>query len=864
MAVLARCLEGAGAVVAGAAGVGKTRLARAAAAQAVDRRVEQVVASRSAQALPLAPFARFRATAAGTATPGDDPLVALRQALTEPPGRLLLSVDDGHLLDDVSAALVHELCVSGAATVLVTLRSREPAPDAVTALWKDELCERIELQPLSRSDVGRLLEAALDAPVDNATVFALWERSRGNVLHLRELVRGGLAAGALTHSGSLWSWSGPLHASPRLVELLADRLATLDAAARRALALLALGEPLSWDDLGRLDAAATTEALVADGLVEFQEDPEDPVLGVAPRASLAHPLLGDVVLADLAAPARRRLLAELADGVDAEAEPLKAATWLLDSGGAPSPDLLVRASRACLFIDAALGERLAREALSRGAHDGSGAAPRTNIVEAAALVAQHGMISGRASEAEEVLAELDGGSLSLVERVQVAVSRANLLTWGLARPDDAVALLDRGGMISEAAGRELMAHAVPMFMFGGRVADAVRGYEALWADPAGSPVQRLRSALGAVPALVASGRPLRALAVAGEALTLVPECSNELPVALAQLGAGITLAQILSGDLDAAETLIRPAYEEGVARNIPLLRGGAALRLGQIALWRGQPVAASALVREAILALQQADAGLLAWASDTLRIACALTGDTAGVDEGARAGSVALRFPLFVTELHRADAAVAASAGELSRARQAARDGIASAEAGSQQIQVTILAFDLARYGGAAEAARRVSPDVEGPLAATMHEAIAALAASDGDRLLAASTAFAERRYELFAAEMARAAARAFGASGRRDAERRADAIADALADRCEGAHTPLLDDRPAGTRLTGREREVALLAARGASDAEIAQRLGLSVRTVETHLHRAYTKVGVTGRTGLAEVLGTAPTPPA
>jgi DNA-binding CsgD family transcriptional regulator len=653
-----------------------------------------------------------------------------------------------------------------------------------------------------------------------------------------------VASGALSATDGLWSWSGPLQAPPRLVELLAERLADLDAPSRRALALLALGEPLTWEQLEALDAAAVTEALVAEGLV----------LGDAPRASLAHPLLGDVALAGVTAPARRRLLGELAAVTDPVEEPLRAALWLSDSGAEVDAELLVRASRACLFIDAPLGERLARAALSPGAHDVLGASPR---MEAARLLAQHAMISGHARDADAVLETVDDGSLSLTERVQVAVSRANLLTWGLGRPDDALDLLDRGSSIGAAAGRELTAHAVPMFMFGGRVAEAVRSYEALWADPAVSPVQRLRAALGAVPALVAAGRPVRALAVAGEALSLVPQCTDELPVALPQLAAGITLAQVLSGDLDAAESLIRPAYDEGVARNIPLLRGGAAMRLGQIALWRGQPVTAAALVREAVLALQQADAGLLAWASDTLRLACAMVGDQEGIDAGARAGSVALRFPVFVTEMHRADAAVAAARGEVSRARQALMTGLTEAERAGQDIQTTVLAFELARYGDAAEAARRVPAGVEGVLAEMMRDAIAALAARKGDRLLGVSEALEARGYRLFAAELARAAARAFGAAGRQDPERRADTRADALAAGCEGARTPLLEDRPATTRLTGREREVAVLAAAGATDAEIARRLGLSVRTVETHLHRAYAKVGAEGRGDLAKLLG-------
>jgi DNA-binding CsgD family transcriptional regulator len=60
---------------------------------------------------------------------------------------------------------------------------------------------------------------------------------------------------------------------------------------------------------------------------------------------------------------------------------------------------------------------------------------------------------------------------------------------------------------------------------------------------------------------------------------------------------------------------------------------------------------------------------------------------------------------------------------------------------------------------------------------------------------------------------------------------------------------------------LTRREREVALLAAGGASSRDIAEQLYLSTRTVDTHLARAYRKLGITGREQLAAALGTAPT---
>ncbi|MCD0451639.1 LuxR C-terminal-related transcriptional regulator [Actinocorallia sp. API 0066] len=53
--------------------------------------------------------------------------------------------------------------------------------------------------------------------------------------------------------------------------------------------------------------------------------------------------------------------------------------------------------------------------------------------------------------------------------------------------------------------------------------------------------------------------------------------------------------------------------------------------------------------------------------------------------------------------------------------------------------------------------------------------------------------------------------------------------------------------------RLTGREREIALLICTGLSRREIAERLTISPRTVDVHLTRVYRKTGVTSRMQLA-----------
>jgi DNA-binding CsgD family transcriptional regulator len=72
----------------------------------------------------------------------------------------------------------------------------------------------------------------------------------------------------------------------------------------------------------------------------------------------------------------------------------------------------------------------------------------------------------------------------------------------------------------------------------------------------------------------------------------------------------------------------------------------------------------------------------------------------------------------------------------------------------------------------------------------------------------------------------------------------------------CEGASTPALRVLAHSDGLTRREREIAQLAAQGRSSPEIARDLVVSVRTVDNHLQRVYTKLGITSRAELASRL--------
>ena len=55
---------------------------------------------------------------------------------------------------------------------------------------------------------------------------------------------------------------------------------------------------------------------------------------------------------------------------------------------------------------------------------------------------------------------------------------------------------------------------------------------------------------------------------------------------------------------------------------------------------------------------------------------------------------------------------------------------------------------------------------------------------------------------------------------------------------------------------LSDREREVAKLVAEGASNAEIAERLGIALRAVKAHLSQVFQKLGVRNRINLMVVL--------
>ncbi len=85
---------------------------------------------------------------------------------------------------------------------------------------------------------------------------------------------------------------------------------------------------------------------------------------------------------------------------------------------------------------------------------------------------------------------------------------------------------------------------------------------------------------------------------------------------------------------------------------------------------------------------------------------------------------------------------------------------------------------------------------------------------------------------------------------------------ADALAEQCGDLSTPALRQASEPLPLTDREAEIVMLIGEGLTNREVAERLTLSVRTVESHIYRAMLKTGTTSREELGGPAAAAPSP--
>jgi DNA-binding NarL/FixJ family response regulator len=844
----------AGVVIAGAAGVGKSRLLREVAARAAERqwRIHTVVGTRAAASIPFGAVASLLTGQLEDASSAAI-LAEARRALApvdgDPPG--VLVVDDAQRLDAGSAALVHQVVADGVCRLAATVRSGEPAPDAIESLWATGLAERIELEGLSRPETRELLAAVLGGPVDGATLQRFWETSRGNVLYLRELLLGATASGSLHDEGGIWRLRGATSAPARLVELIGARLVTLDDAARSALDFLAVAERIALDELTGLIDADALERLEDAGLIELSDD--DGVTLVV----LAHPLYGEAVRAGMPALRRRRVRGLVADAVEAAGMPragdvVRVATWRLDAGQSVDAELLTTAARRAYNAnDLGLAERLATAARAAGGG-----------VEAGLVLAETWMLIGRHDDAAALLAGLAGEATTDEERVNVADSRAITLGVYLGRESEAIAVVEEARTLVHDVDLidPLLASLAFVLVQAVKPAAAIDVVRPLLDRPSSASFHR--GAYAASMALALSApleeaievglRGYDAHAAIGSTIHFLPEAQLIGPVlALGAAGRPVEAGQLAARGYDAAVA----ARHADVQANFAVLAGVTAVHRGRLATAVTHFREAAAVNREIN------DVAGLRWALGGVALAGGMRGDQlvgrAAVAELDAVGPPPIQlFELDLIERGRAWALAAggqrstAVVGLQHAARQAADDGL---------VAEMLLRHDLARLGQARSQLDRLdelAEQFDGALAPALAAHCRALVSGSGEALERVALRFAELGFDLVAAEAALDAAAAHRREGLRRRATECDSLAQQLIVACEGARSPAMRVELEFVALTTREREVASLAARGLTNREIADNLYLSPRTVENHLQRVYDKLGVSSREQLDDAL--------
>jgi DNA-binding CsgD family transcriptional regulator len=721
----------------------------------------------------------------------------------------------------------------------------------VTALWKDGLAERIELRPWNEEETGAVLVAVLGGPVASGSVRRLWEVSQGNALYVRELLIGAVDSGALAKTGGIWSLRRPLTAPGRLVELVAARLAGLAPGTVAVTELLAAGEPLGLAVLEKLTDPASLDEAEAQGLVQVRQD------GRRAEARLSHPVYGEALRQSLPRSRLRRISALLADAIEETGarrreDLLRLGRWRLDSGLPGEPGLLSRAARrASEMFDFELSARLARAALDLGGG-----------VDAGLALGEAKFRTGEHAEAEAVLASLVPLCTTDAELARVASARVYTLHNLLGNASAAYAVLDEAlAVITDEAPRlRLLARMATMKVYESDPEGALVAAEPLLASDDDATISR--GTYVSSIALAMLGRSAESVSLVQIGLASHSRATDMVQLPAAQL-IGAIMGHSAGGRFAQAEADAETAYQSCLAAGDKEGQATHRLMAGRVLIEQGQLArASSAFLDGASINRELHDLAALRWCLGGLTLAEAMSGhaDRAAVAVAEWDGLPLGSMTIFETDLmERGRAWVSVATGETSVARETLAIAAERAAATSLRLAEAHLLHDIARLGWPGSVAQRLAALaelVDGELVAAFAGHADALARKRPAELEASALAFEALGALVLAAESYLATAeihRSLGA-GRlaRAAERRASELIAA----CGDVRTPVMMLGAEAEQLTRREREVATMAAGGASSREIAAKLVLSVRTVENHLQNVYSKLGVTSRDELARIL--------
>ena len=872
-------------VVHGAPGVGKTALLDYARRGAAGVRVLRAVGVESEMELPFAALHQLCApllellprlpepqraaleTVLGlrAGSPPDRFLVglAILSLLSEASERepLLCLIDDAQWMDRASGetlAFVARRLLAESVALLFATRERETVLRGLPEL---------AVAGLADADAHALLDSLTHAGLDQPIRDRIVAETRGNPLALVELPRG-LSPTEIAGGLGLLRTGETLRG--RIEESFRNRIAELPAETRMLLLIAAaepLGDPaLVWaaaERLGIIPATALAEG--TDGLLSVRE-----------RVTFRHPLVRSAVYQTALPRDRRAVHLALAAVTDENADPDRRA-WHRAAGTAvPDEDVAAELERSAGRAQARGGRAAAAAFLQRAVQLTIDAPRRAGRALAAAEAtlqagdieaarrfvdlargdaddefprARAELIRGQIAFAAGRTDEAPGALLAAAERLEPydtdLARETYLLAWGAAlMAGDRDTMVATARTVARLPRRDGPPRALDLVLEGygemviGSRADAVRVLRRAAAELAHLPVGDALVwgwVANGVPPSIWDDEILRALSDRQVAVVRNAGALAHLPLDLTASG----MSTSFTGDLAAVAAIATEAETMANALGLPI---SPYVRL-RLAALRGREPAASALLARTIA---QAEAGgealgvtISQWSAAVLNNGLARFGQAMTAARASAAIEVLWVGDWALPELVEA----AARSGEMAVARDALARLTESAGPCDTDWAQGTLARSRALLAGEDDAPALYRTAIERFSRTKLRPDLARAHLVYGEwqrRHHRRSEARGQLRtaHELFSGM----GMEAFAERARRELLATGEVV------RKRSAEAAVRDE------LTAQERQIALLVRDGFSNQEVGERLFLSPRTVEWHLRKVFTKLGVSSRRQLRD----------
>lgn len=769
-----------------------------------------------------------------------------------------LMVDNAQFLDEQSAAVILQVVMS-TETKLILVDRPGNHQGSLRELWRDGHLVRFELSPLQAQDVHAYLERLLDGKVARATAEYLTSRSAGNPMVLHGLIDGAQEEGSLRKINNVWVLDHPAdRLSLESREFLHMDLAYLAGDSRRIVEILALGGPLPLDVLLQLSSPETIDDLQQRNLAEII--PGENLTMRLVRGATAAPIRTLVPVG------RSRLhLADVSRLLPMDFEQLPEnlvnfTRWSLDCG---LPVTEERVLEAAIWAN-----RLMRPA--EALHLTQNKLTQRNV---SALLSQRAIAQlnlNLPSEAQELAVR----ALELADTSDVAAHALHAVHLSyISDPEYETRFekswgdyVSRFGPVtvatasSQADINALMALTLSEVSLG-HVENARINITGLLEHPLATDIAHqvlLKSMLCEI--FSATGQMREAVELAAEALR---DLGSPLGFPRPDVAILAYCRAVAAFIYDGAWERVRLALDPATFTNPDLILYSGGLKDLAAAMMhcrRGYIEQALSVLESAVGALNDYDPWSVLPSALSLMAYCrVMRGDVIGSQECL---SQLAELRRRSSKFYALEAAAYAAAAQFMTGQS--EQGIKwlrnlqqeCRSSGLLGVELTVLSL-MVRVGDAAAIARLV--EVAQLLDSGSKEFFVhwsnAMRSQDPAKLDQASATAMDYGFELIAVELATHAHRKFHNGGKVHMSRKTASKVEAMRDRMPGLVSPVFHsiDQP---KMTRREYQIALLVAQGESNNSIAQRLQVSLRTVEGHLYRTFIKLDIRSREQLAAMM--------